>query len=223
MGFQDQDPETFDTDLVQPQYRAIQETKTLAFGGTRMIDYDMAKDMVYHFGKSLPRHPNGMTFSVFSKSGDLLATNTYFSIGGGFVVNEAAAAGGENLYYKQVKKEDASEARRTAGSTPADPKPSLLARAPAAPAKPAANLATTSSSDKPPLLFWSAASLLDICRKENMTIAQVVWENERRVSLLSDAEIRSKLLRLWSVMDECIHKVCCNDRLACLAKTGCRA
>jgi hypothetical protein len=36
----------------------------------------------------LPQHPNGMRFSVFDAQGDMLATNTYFSIGGGFVVNE---------------------------------------------------------------------------------------------------------------------------------------
>lgn len=36
----------------------------------------------------LPTHPNGMKFTVFDKEGDMLATNTYFSVGGGFVVNE---------------------------------------------------------------------------------------------------------------------------------------
>lgn len=36
----------------------------------------------------LPAHPNGMRFSVFDKEGTLMATNEYFSVGGGFVVNE---------------------------------------------------------------------------------------------------------------------------------------
>ena len=34
----------------------------------------------------LPGHPNGMRFTIFSTEGDMLATNEYFSIGGGFVV-----------------------------------------------------------------------------------------------------------------------------------------
>lgn len=36
----------------------------------------------------LPTHPNGMRFTVFDEKGDMLATNEYFSVGGGFIVNE---------------------------------------------------------------------------------------------------------------------------------------
>lgn len=36
----------------------------------------------------LPTHPNGMRFSVYDKEGTLLAVNSYYSVGGGFVVNE---------------------------------------------------------------------------------------------------------------------------------------
>jgi hypothetical protein len=59
----------------------------------------------------LPLHPNGMKFSVFDKEGDLLATNTYFSVGGGFVVNERTQVD-ENLYYRAIKKEEAGSSRR---------------------------------------------------------------------------------------------------------------
>lgn len=41
----------------------------------------------------LPTHPNGMRFSVFDEAGDLLATNEYFSVGGGFIVNERTQGG----------------------------------------------------------------------------------------------------------------------------------
>jgi hypothetical protein len=34
----------------------------------------------------LPAHPNGLRFTVFDEKGDMLATNEYFSVGGGFVV-----------------------------------------------------------------------------------------------------------------------------------------
>ena len=34
----------------------------------------------------LPSHPNGLRFTVFNEAGDMLATNEYFSVGGGFVV-----------------------------------------------------------------------------------------------------------------------------------------
>jgi hypothetical protein len=35
----------------------------------------------------LPAHPNGLRFTVFDAQGDMLATNEYFSVGGGFVVS----------------------------------------------------------------------------------------------------------------------------------------
>ena len=35
----------------------------------------------------LPSHPNGLRFTVFNEAGDMLATNEYFSVGGGFVVS----------------------------------------------------------------------------------------------------------------------------------------
>lgn len=44
--------------------------------------------MLWRWDQVLKTHPNGMRFSVFGKEGDLLATNEYFSVGGGFVVND---------------------------------------------------------------------------------------------------------------------------------------
>lgn len=48
----------------------------------------MDRDMLWHWDKVLKTHPNGMRFSCFGDEGELLATNEYFSVGGGFVVNE---------------------------------------------------------------------------------------------------------------------------------------
>ena len=44
--------------------------------------------MLWRWDQVLKTHPNGMRFSVFGENGDLLATNEYYSVGGGFVVNE---------------------------------------------------------------------------------------------------------------------------------------
>lgn len=44
--------------------------------------------MLWRYDLVLKTHPNGMRFSVFDVNGDLLATNEYFSVGGGFVVND---------------------------------------------------------------------------------------------------------------------------------------
>lgn len=57
-------------------------------GGKCKIHYDMDRDMLWRWDQVLPVHPNGMRFAVFGHDGELLATNEYFSVGGGFVVNE---------------------------------------------------------------------------------------------------------------------------------------
>jgi len=47
------------------------------------------RDIIFDKGKPLPEHPNGMIFELTSPSGDVLMTETYFSIGGGFISNLA--------------------------------------------------------------------------------------------------------------------------------------
>ena len=50
-------------------------------------------DLVLHRRKSLPVHPNGMTFTAYDPTCAVLRTRTYYSVGGGFVVDEHAAGG----------------------------------------------------------------------------------------------------------------------------------
>jgi hypothetical protein len=56
---------------------------------------------------------------------------------------------------------------------------------------------------QPPYLFHSGASLLAMTRKNNLTIAQLVYDNER--SYLTPEQIHEKLMKIWAVMDGCIH------------------
>lgn len=217
MGFESEDCETIDTDTVVPRYDAIQRSKTLILGSTRQIDFDLSKDLTWYYDKSLPRHPNGMTFSVYGPDGALVANNTYYSIGGGFVVNEATELQGENLYYKQIRKADADAARRepaAKAATDADlsataaAEPASLPHPDAPPQSPSPGPSPTPppttevkrKSAEPPMLFSSAQSLLHLCEKNNMTIAQLVWENERHY--YTDYEIKTKLLNLYNVMDQ---------------------
>ena len=84
MGFEGSEAETIDTSTVEARYQAILDNQTLVLNGTHRIKYDMSRDMVWRFDQVLPTHPNGMRFSVFDNNGDLLATNEYYSVGGGF-------------------------------------------------------------------------------------------------------------------------------------------
>ena len=53
-------------------------------------------DIVLHPEIVLPTHPNGMTFTATDAQGQVIATETYFSVGGGFIVTEQSSRGGEH-------------------------------------------------------------------------------------------------------------------------------
>lgn len=60
-----------------------------------------------------------------------------------------------------------------------------------------------------PFPFYTAGELLDHCKKNQMTIPQLVMENEK--SWKSETEIREGLLKIWNVMSECIQRGCSQD------------
>jgi len=91
LGLMGHDPETVDTDLVDELVREATETRAIALGGVREIAFDRGEDIVLHRRRALPAHPNGMTFQVFDEAGELLRERTYYSVGGGFVVDDEAA------------------------------------------------------------------------------------------------------------------------------------
>ncbi len=93
LGLEGDDPETVDTDSVPERMRVMVAGKKLNLGGRRFLDFDFDQDVVFYRRKALPGHPNGMIFSAFNEAGDCLQQNTYYSVGGGFVVNPDAEAG----------------------------------------------------------------------------------------------------------------------------------
>ncbi|KAG8682881.1 hypothetical protein FRC09_016462, partial [Ceratobasidium sp. 395] len=199
MGFEGSDPESIDTGAINSRYDAILQNKTLNLGGVRRIKYDMDKDMLWRWDQVLKTHPNGMRFSAFGEDGELLATNEYFSVGGGFVVNDKTKVD-ENLFYKGVDKSKVDPARLS--QTHGQDAPAL-----SAPSEETSNpeqliLGNFPSQVQPPYLFHDGASLLAMSRKHNKTIAQLVYDNE--LHYLKPVEIRKKILKIWTVMDECI-------------------
>ena len=53
------------------------------------FDFDPAVDVIFDFGPALKGHANGMVFRLEDEGGSWLASETYFSIGGGFVQTAA--------------------------------------------------------------------------------------------------------------------------------------
>lgn len=87
LGLMGEDPVTFDVNLIQTTVQGIKDGKRLCLNGHHTVDFDPAVDIQFLKQESLPFHPNAMSFLVTFSNGDTMA-DTYYSIGGGFVVKE---------------------------------------------------------------------------------------------------------------------------------------
>jgi len=90
LGLQGEAPETVDTEAGDTWVQDARARHTLQLAGSHRIDWDPDDDLIMHRRKSLPAHPNGMQFEAYDAHGELLASHVYYSVGGGFVVDEAA-------------------------------------------------------------------------------------------------------------------------------------
>jgi L-serine dehydratase len=85
LGLSGQDPETIPIADIDGIVQAIKSDKKLKLGNKTWIDFDVEKDIIFN-KNFLPFHANGLTFTIFCTTKDY--QNTYYSIGGGFVVTE---------------------------------------------------------------------------------------------------------------------------------------
>jgi len=90
LGLEGEQPEVVDTDLVETRIAQVRATKRLRLLGKREIAFDPSEHLLMHRRRSLPFHPNGMRFAAQDGAGAELRTRTYYSVGGGFVVDETA-------------------------------------------------------------------------------------------------------------------------------------
>ncbi|MFN3607275.1 MAG: L-serine ammonia-lyase, partial [Cypionkella sp.] len=60
--------------------------------GLGPLAFDLAQDLIFDYGPPLAGHANGMILSALDAQGDVIFTETYYSIGGGFVLTAAEAA-----------------------------------------------------------------------------------------------------------------------------------
>lgn len=94
LGLMGANPETIPVDSIMPTITEIAEKKELNLAGKLLISFNPETDIEFKYLRSLPFHPNGMTIIAKTDSGK--HEETYFSIGGGFIVRE-----GESLNLRE--------------------------------------------------------------------------------------------------------------------------
>ena len=156
LGLEGQRPNLIDPDIIPAALERIRSSKRIKLMGTHEIAFDEKRDLLMNKRQKLPYHTNGMRFTAYDAEGNEIATRDYYSVGGGFVVNQ----------------DEAAEDRIVADSTPL------------------------------PHPFHSGDELLARCAETGLSIAQLMWQNEK--SWRGEAEIVERLREIWAAMQSCV-------------------
>jgi L-serine dehydratase len=165
LGLEGEQPDLVDPDVIESRLVAIRDDKSLNLAGKRPIRFAVAEDLVFYRRETLPFHPNGMTLQALDVQGNIVLSNTFYSVGGGFVV-EKDSDGQASLVPARLEL---------------------------------------------PYPFANGAELLKLCATHGKSIAQIMWANEE--AWHEPEAIREKLLRIWSVMQECVNRGLATDGL----------
>lgn len=90
LGLEGESPRTIDIEAAGISMDRIRETRRLRLLGSHEIAFDPGAQLVLHRRRALPYHPNGMKLFAYDSAGLPLLEKTYYSVGGGFVVDEDA-------------------------------------------------------------------------------------------------------------------------------------
>ena len=163
LGLEGELPESVDTGSVESRLESIRSTRQLNLYGEHPVKFDEKKQLVMHRRETLPFHSNGMTFGAFDAKDEELRSSTFYSVGGGFIVDESAR-GSDRIVEDDTKL---------------------------------------------PYPFLSAVDLLIHCANHDMSISDLMMENEK--TWRSEEEIRHGLLEIWKVMRSCVNNGCRNE------------
>jgi L-serine dehydratase len=117
IGLEGAQPETVDPDSIEPAVQRIRKTGKLNLLGEREIAFDEPMQLLFLRTERLPHHSNGMKFTAFGPAGTsgagtvspagasdagatgrvVLREETYYSIGGGFIIREGETETAESV------------------------------------------------------------------------------------------------------------------------------
>jgi L-serine dehydratase len=166
LGLAGNEPATIDPAAIGSTVAAIREAKELNLAGAQRIPFDESLDLHFHRDIMIPpgahtQHPNGLRITARDASGVVVDQRTYFSIGGGFIVEDGVDASAEK------------------------------------------------STVEVPFPFHTAAELLSTAQANELSISQLMLENEcalvpRDATRAPVEVVREGIDRIWQTMQDCI-------------------
>ena len=172
LGLSGYEPAAIDPAIMDSTVGRIRERKLVDLAGAKAIAFEETRDLVFNREQMVPpgartQHPNGLRLTAYDSAGATLEERTFFSIGGGFIVEDAQT--------------DAAGAR-------ADQVQAAV-----------------------PFPFHSAAELLEVAHANELSISQLMLENEcalvpRDAPLAPVEMVRQRIEQIWSAMQACIER-----------------
>ena len=89
-------PDTFDATKAETALEAITQEKTVSPEGLGTLAFDPKADLIFDYGPPLPGHANGLILMATDAEGDVTVQETFYSVGGGFVLSEAELEAGKD-------------------------------------------------------------------------------------------------------------------------------
>ncbi|QFT91230.1 L-serine dehydratase TdcG [Roseovarius sp. THAF9] len=89
-------PETYDNNEAESVLKDIRESGIVTPPGLPVLQFHPKEDLQFDFGPNLPGHANGMILMATDKQGDVILQETYYSVGGGFVLTRDELAAGRD-------------------------------------------------------------------------------------------------------------------------------
>jgi L-serine dehydratase len=91
LGLEGEQPDRIDPTVAEPRVATVRASGVLRLGGKHEIAFALDDDVVLHRRKRLPFHTNGMLFAALDGGGQTLLDREYYSVGGGFVLDQDEA------------------------------------------------------------------------------------------------------------------------------------
>ena len=96
LGLAGNEPASIDPAAIEATVAAIRAAGRIVLAGQRGMEFNEPRDLIFHRDQMFPpgavtRHPNGVRFTAFDAAGTVLSERTFFSVGGGFIVEDGEA------------------------------------------------------------------------------------------------------------------------------------
>ncbi len=89
-------PDTYDAEKAEAALARIREERAVTPPGLASLAFDPKADVIFDYGPPLPGHANGMILMATDAQGDVILQETYYSVGGGFVLTAEELAAGKD-------------------------------------------------------------------------------------------------------------------------------